>query len=65
MSGDLLVIEQFVKEVCDRAESRMVITGKLEGAHYAAMLSILAERRSREPVQVDNSTQQAKPATAE
>ena len=37
------VLTQFVNEVCLRAEEKMLETGKLEGAHYAAMRQVYAE----------------------
>lgn len=37
------VIRQFVAEVERRAEDKMLKTGKLEGAHYAAMKQVAAE----------------------
>lgn len=36
-------IEEFVREVERRAEQKMLLTGKLEGAHYAAMKQLLEE----------------------
>lgn len=33
----VVTIEEFVREVERRAEANMMKTGKLEGAHYAAM----------------------------
>jgi hypothetical protein len=33
----------FFNEVCKRAEANMLKTGKLEGAHYAAMVAIKRE----------------------
>ncbi|MDE2020707.1 MAG: hypothetical protein KGJ13_10260 [Patescibacteria group bacterium] len=38
-----VVIQSFISELCRRAEANMLKTGKLEGAHYAAMQSILKE----------------------
>ncbi len=38
------VLRRFYDDVCRRAEHNMEKTGKLEGAHYAAMRSVLAER---------------------
>lgn len=38
-----LVVQQFVEEVNRRAERNLETTGRLEGAHYAAMRSVLAE----------------------
>ena len=37
-------LEVFYKEVCRRAEENMLKTGKLEGAHYAAMKQVLTEK---------------------
>lgn len=42
------IIEQFVEQVERRAENKMLLTGKLEGAHYAAMKEILAEIKAGE-----------------
>lgn len=36
-------IREFVAEVERAAESKMLLTGKLEGAHYAAMKELLAK----------------------
>lgn len=38
------VLRQFYDDVCREAETRMAITGRLEGAHYAAMRSLLAKK---------------------
>jgi len=38
------ILEEFYKEVCKQAEDNMLKTGKLEGAHYAAMKKILREK---------------------
>ncbi len=38
-----LVITMFVQEVEYRAEEKMLKTGKLEGAHYAAMKQVAEE----------------------
>ncbi len=43
---DLDVIEKFVSEVNRRAEQKMEMTGKLEGAHYAAMTAVISEMRN-------------------
>ena len=43
---ELAVIEGFVARVCERAEANMLKTGRLEGAHYAAMTAILEELRA-------------------
>lgn len=34
---------EFYREVCRRAEAKMELTGRLEGAHYAAMQEVLRE----------------------
>lgn len=39
----LKALELFYEEVCKRAEQKMLITHKLEGAHYNAMKEILKE----------------------
>lgn len=36
-------IREFVQRVCVQAESNMELTGKLEGAHYAALKLELAK----------------------
>lgn len=41
------VVEEFVEAVERRAEDKMLITGKLEGAHYAAMKELRNEYRER------------------
>jgi hypothetical protein len=38
-----IVITMFVQEVERRAEEKMLKTGKLEGAHYAAMKQVAEE----------------------
>lgn len=38
-------IERFWTLVCTRAEAKMLETGRLEGAHYAAATEIIAEMR--------------------
>lgn len=35
------VLRDFYNEVCDRAEEKMAMTHKLEGAHFAAMTQVL------------------------
>jgi hypothetical protein len=40
---ELVVIKQFIAAVEQRAEAKMLLTHKLEGAHYAAMKEILTE----------------------
>lgn len=41
-----IVITMFVQEVERRAEEKMLKTGKLEGAHYAAMKQVAEEWKS-------------------
>lgn len=41
------VVERFVQQVNRMAELNMIKTGKLEGAHYAAMNQLLQEMRAR------------------
>lgn len=36
-------VEEFAKQVDQRAQSKMAMTGKLEGSHYAAMQELLRE----------------------
>jgi len=43
-----ILISMFVQEVEKRAEEKMLKTGKLEGAHYAAMKQIAEEWASKE-----------------
>ena len=43
-----ILISMFVQEVERRAEEKMLKTGKLEGAHYAAMKQIAEEWASKE-----------------
>lgn len=43
----LAEIEEFVREVERRAEQKMLLTGKLEGAHYAAMKQLLEEIKAQ------------------
>jgi hypothetical protein len=38
-----LIVQMFVEAVEYRAEEKMLKTGKLEGAHYAAMKQIIEE----------------------
>lgn len=38
-----LIVQMFVEEVEYRAEEKMLKTGKLEGAHYAAMKQLVKE----------------------
>lgn len=33
-------VTEFMKEIEDRAERKMIMTGKLEGAHYSSMKEI-------------------------
>jgi dsDNA-binding SOS-regulon protein len=37
------LISMFVQEVERRAEDKMLLTGKLEGSHYAAMKQVAEE----------------------
>ena len=37
------IIREFIQEVEHRAEEKMLMTGKLEGAHYAAMKELSAD----------------------
>ena len=41
------VLRRFYDDVCREAELKMAKTGRLEGAHYAAMKAVLAERGVR------------------
>lgn len=41
------ILEEFVSKVEKRAEEKMILTGKLEGAHYAAMKEILRELKEK------------------
>lgn len=41
--GPLTTLELFYEEVCKRAEERMLITHKLEGAHFASMKIVMRE----------------------
>jgi hypothetical protein len=43
---DQVLLDEFFADVCRRAEATMATTGKLEGAHYAAMRAVLEERRA-------------------
>ncbi len=43
-----IVISMFVQEVERRAEEKMLLTGKLEGAHYAAMKQVAEEWKNSE-----------------
>lgn len=47
---ELEAVRAFVAEVERRAESKMLITHKLEGAHYAAMKECLKDLESRTPL---------------
>lgn len=38
------ILRRFYQDVCQEAELKMEKTGKLEGAHYAAMRSLLNEK---------------------
>jgi len=39
----IAIIRSYTAEVNRRAENKMLLTGKLEGSHYAAMRAINAE----------------------
>jgi len=42
------IIREFIAEVEKRAEEKMLMTGKLEGSHYAAMKQVFGEWQSIE-----------------
>lgn len=42
-----VLIGMFIQEVERRAEEKMLKTGKLEGAHYAAMKQVAEEWKKR------------------
>jgi len=42
---ELKIIERFYQEVCDMAEQKMLMTGKLEGAHFASMQQVIKEQK--------------------
>lgn len=42
--GELKAIDRFIEMVERRAEANMLKTGRLEGAHYAAMKAIRKEQ---------------------
>jgi hypothetical protein len=46
-ASDMFTIVKFVKEVERRAEQKILITKRLEGAHYAAMKQIVEEWRKK------------------
>lgn len=41
------MIEEFVDKVCKRAEEKMLVTLKLEGAHFASMMELLKEYKEK------------------
>ena len=41
------ILKEFVKEINKRAENKMIMTGKLEGAHYASMNQIIKELENK------------------
>jgi hypothetical protein len=47
MKTELEIIEAFYQRVCDRAEANMLKTGKLEGAHFAAMKAEIAALKQK------------------
>jgi len=49
------IIENFVKMVEFHAEAKMIKTGKLEGAHYAAMKELLAKMKT-DPQEANHET---------
>src|SRR5262245_49065148 len=51
--ADLDAIEQFYKRVCSQAELNIEKTGKIEGAHYAAMQLVLRAVREATASLVD------------
>lgn len=58
----LETIKDFVESVEAKAEQAMLITGKLEGAHYAAMKSLVKEMGNKPPlVQIKNPTKHWNP----
>jgi hypothetical protein len=54
------LIRQFVAEVERRAEDKMLKTGKLEGAHYAAMKQVAQEWQSAIDAQYHRNTETPK-----
>jgi hypothetical protein len=48
VAGSMARIMVFVQEVERRAEEKMLLTGKLEGAHYAAMKQVAEEWKNSE-----------------
>lgn len=42
-NNDIELLRKFVAEIERRAEDKMLKTGKLEGAHYAAMKQVFKE----------------------
>ena len=59
MRGEFDIVQDYYNEVCRRAESNMLKTGRLEGAHYAAMQQVLEERRAKLVVEKPNAPQQS------
>ncbi|MEI7851885.1 MAG: hypothetical protein WCH86_08635 [Kiritimatiellales bacterium] len=47
MKTELEIIEAFYQRVCERAEANMLKTGKLEGAHFAAMQTEIAALKQK------------------
>lgn len=47
MKARFVIVQEFYDKVCKLAESNIEHTGKLEGAHYAAMQTILKEYESK------------------
>lgn len=46
-ASETAVLRRFYDDVCREAELKMEKTGRLEGAHYAAMKTVLAEKGVR------------------
>jgi len=44
---DYDIVKEFVNKICLKAEHKMLATGKLEGAHYAAMREVLEEYKEK------------------
>lgn len=50
----LAIAHEFYHAICQRAETKMEMTGHLEGAHYAAMQEILKEWESLARIRASN-----------
>lgn len=42
------IINEFYNDVCEEAEKNMLLTGKLEGSHYAAMKKIIEKIKTEQ-----------------